>query len=312
MAEGGAGEGMAKWLERDPVGYAGRPPRVTWPGGARLALNFVLNYEEGAEASFAAGDGYSETNLIEVARSPVPRGQRDLGAESMFEYGSRAGFWRILRLFQERRLTMTVFACAQALEVNQPAARAIGQAGYDLCGHGWRWTEHFRLAEDEERQQIAQAVASLQRNVGRRPHGWYCRYAPSLNTRRLLAEEGGFLYDSDSYNDDLPHWTRVAGRPVLLIPYGLVNNDMRFVRGDFSTGEDFHGFVRDAIDLLRAEGRSQPKMLSVGLHNRLIGHPARAAGLQRLLDYVAGLEDVWVCQRVDIARHWHSHHPCPP
>ncbi|MBM3490721.1 MAG: chitin deacetylase [Alphaproteobacteria bacterium] len=302
---------MVEWLKRDLVGYGGRPPKVAWPGAARLALNFVLNYEEGSEASFAQGDGYSETNLIEVAHSPVPRGERDRGAESMFEYGSRAGFWRILRLFQERRLTLTVFACAQALEVNAPAARAIADAGYDLCGHGWRWAEHFRLPEHEERRQIAAAVASLQRTIGRRPHGWYCRYAPSLDTRRLLAEEGGFLYDSDSYNDDLPYWTRIDGRPWLVIPYGLVNNDMRFVRGDFSTGGDFFGFVRDAIDLLRQEGRLAPKMLSVGLHNRLIGHPARAAGLQRLLDYVAGLDDVWVCQRLEIARHWQTQHPCP-
>ncbi|MBM3490722.1 MAG: chitin deacetylase [Alphaproteobacteria bacterium] len=300
---------MSDGLARDYVGYAGRPPDPQWPGGARLALNFVLAYEEGSEASVAAGDAHSETNLIEVSRSPVPRGQRDLGSESMYEYGSRAGFWRLLRLFQERNLTLTVFPCAQALELNPAAARALGEAGYDLCGHGWRWVEHFRLGEAEEREHIRRCVASLQRTVGRRPTGWYCRFAPSLNTRRLLAEEGGFLYDSDCYDDDLPHWTTVQGKPYLLVPYGLVNNDMRFARGGFATGQDYYQAVRDGIDFLREEGRSAPKMMTATLHTRLIGHPARAAGLARLLDYVAGLKDVWVCQREAIARHWHDHHP---
>jgi allantoinase len=296
---------------RDVIGYAGSPPHPRWPGGARLAINFVMNYEEGSEASIADGDGYTESNLTETPVSPVPRGARDLGAESMFEYGSRVGFWRLMRLFAERDLPMTVFGCALALERNPAAAEAIRRAGHDVCCHGWRWVEHFRLSEDEEREHIRRAVASLERTVGERPLGWYCRYAPSEHTRRLLVEEGGFLYDSDAYNDELPYWTRVGGRAHLVVPYTLTNNDTQFIRGNAATGRDFYRFLRAAVDLLRAEGRTAPGMMSVGMHMRLLGHPARAAGLARLLDYLLGCGDVWICRRVDIARHWMAEHPAP-
>jgi allantoinase len=181
-----------------------------------------------------------------------------------------------------------------------------------VCSHGWRWVPHFKLSEVEEREHIAKAVASLEKTIGERPAGWYCRYGPSLNTRRLVVEEGGFLYDSDAYDDELPYWTRVDGKPHLVVPYTLTNNDAKFGRGQFGTGEDFFTFCRDAFDLLYREGRTQPKMMSVGLHMRLIGHPGRAAGLERFLDHVLKHEDVWVTRRVDIARHWVETHPAPP
>jgi peptidoglycan/xylan/chitin deacetylase (PgdA/CDA1 family) len=209
------------------IGYGGQPPDPHWPNGARLALNFVLNYEEGSEASFADGDGYSEATLTESGAQGVQG--RDLAAESMYEYGSRVGFWRILRLFQARNLPLTIFGCALALERHPPAARAIAQAGYDVCCHGWRWAKHYELDAAEERDHIRKAVASLQHSVGARPIGWYCRYGPGVNTRRLLVEEGGFLYDSDAYNDELPYWVTVNGHPHLVVPYTLSIHPSRAV-----------------------------------------------------------------------------------
>ena len=293
---------------RDFVGYGDRPPDPQWPGGARLALNFVINYEEGSEPSIGDGDGVSEARLTEVARSPAPAGVRDLAAESMFEYGSRVGFWRLKRLFDERALPFTLFACAQALERNRPAAQAVRDEGIDVCCHGWRWVEAFRLTGEEEREHVRRAVASLERTTGRRPQGWYCRYGPSLRTRSLLVEEGGFLYDSDAYNDDLPYWVDVGGKSHLVVPYSLADNDAKFT-GGMTTGGQFYELLRDAVDFLRDEGRRSPRMMSVGLHLRLAGHPARAAGLARLLDHVRRCGDVWVCTRGALARHWIDHHP---
>jgi len=295
--------------KRDFVGYGGSPPDPRWPGGARLALNFVLNYEEGSEPSIDDGDGYTESGLTEGASLDPLRDRRDLGAESMFEYGSRVGFWRVLRIFRERGLPMTVFGCALALERNPQAAQAIRDAGFDVCCHGWRWVKHFELTEEAERAEIARAVASLGRTVGQRPVGWYCRYAPSINTRRLLIEEGGFLYDSDAYNDELPYWVTVGGRGHLVVPYTLTNNDTKFGRGVFATSDDFFAFCLDAFDLLYREGQTVPKMMSVGLHLRQIGHPARAAGLERFLDHVRAHPSVWICRRDQIARHWIATHP---
>jgi allantoinase len=296
-------------LTRDLIGYGPNPPDPKWPGGARIAVNFVLNYEEGSENSIGDGDGHSDVFLTEIAHSPVPHGDRDLAAESMFEYGSRAGFWRIMRMFAERSVPMTVFGCALALERNPPAAQAIVAAGHDICCHGWRWIEHYKLPVNEEREHIAKAIKSLQQTIGERPLGWYCRYGPSINTRQLVVEEGGFLYDSDAYNDDLPYYVDVAGKPHLVVPYSQANNDTKFTNGLFGTSNDYFEYHRDAFDLLYAEGATAPKMLSIGLHARLIGHPARAAGLARLLDHIAGHDDVWVCHRVDIARHWLKQHP---
>ena len=294
---------------RDMIGYGATPPDPQWPHGARLALNFVLNFEEGSEPSFADGDGYSEAGLTESASQTQSLAGRDLAAESMFEYGSRIGFWRVLRLFQERQLPLTIFGCALALERHPPAAQAIREAGYDVCCHGWRWIKHFELDEAEEREHIRKAIASLRQSVGTRPIGWYCRYGPSVNTRRLLVEEGGFLYDSDAYNDELPYWLEVEGTPHLVVPYTLGVNDSKFGRGQFATGEDFYVYAKDSFDMLYREGARQPKMMSVGLHMRIIGHPGRAAGLERFLDYILGYQDVWVCSREAIVRHWITHHP---
>ncbi|MDA0340062.1 MAG: allantoinase PuuE [Proteobacteria bacterium] len=294
---------------RDFIGYGANPPDPKWPGGARLALNFAINYEEGSEYNVHDGDGFSEASLTDSPTSSVPRGDRDLGAETMFEYGSRVGFWRLLRLFRERELPVTIFACALALERNPEAAKAIRDAGLDICCHGWRWVEHYKLAEEEEREHIRKAVASLTETLGSRPLGWYCRSAPSVNTRRLLVEEGGFLYDSDAYNDELPYWDTVEGKPHLVVPYSLTTNDSKFGRGWFSTADDFFQFNKDAFDMLYAEGAEHPKMMSVGLHMRLIGHPARAMGLKRFLDHVRQFDDVWICNRTDIARHWMKVHP---
>jgi putative urate catabolism protein len=293
---------------RDMIGYGATPPDPKWPNGARLALNFLLNFEEGSEASFADGDGYSEAGLTEASSQSEGVAGRDLAAESMFEYGSRIGFWRIMRLFQERHLPMTIFGCALALERHPPAAQAIAQAGHDVCCHGWRWIKHFELDEEEEREHIRKAIASLHQSVGARPLGWYCRYGPSVHTRRLLVQEGGFLYDSDAYNDELPYWVEVEGKRHLVVPYTLGVNDSKFGRGVFATGEDFYTYAKESFDLLYREGARQPKMMSVGLHMRLIGHPGRAAGLERFLDHVMQHEEVWVCRREAIAQHWIAHH----
>ncbi len=295
-------------VKRDFVGYANRPPNPQWPDGARLAVNFVMNYEEGSEPSMQDGEGYTENGLTEAHGLNQVKSGRDLAAEGMFEYGSRVGFWRLMRLFQERGLPMTLFACALALERNPEAAAAVRESGFDICCHGWRWVKHFELPEAEEREHIARAVASLEKTVGQKPAGWYCRYGPSVNTRRLVVEHGGFLYDSDYYGDELPFWVTVDGNPHLVVPYSLVNNDGKYA-GWMGTSDEWFGFVRDAFDMLYAEGADRPKMMSVGLHMRLIGHPARAVGLQRLLDYMMARKGVWITRRLDIARHWAAVHP---
>jgi len=296
---------------RDLVGYADRPRHPAWPKGARIAVQIVMNYEEGSEYSIGDGDGCSETQLSEGA-STVAAGIRDLAIESVYEFGSRVGFWRLMRFFDERRLAITVFGCALALERNPAAAAAITTANHEVCCHGWRLVKHWKLSEDEERQHIRKAVASLTQTTGQRPLGWYCRYGPSTNTRRLLVEEGGFLYDSDAYNDELPYWVGVQGKPHLVIPYTNDVNDAKFANpAGFSSGEDFFAYVRDTFDVLYAEGAVAPKMMSIGLHPRLIGRPGRAAALLRALDHIQRHDDVWICRRIDIARHWSAVHPHP-
>ena len=295
---------------RDFRGYGARPPDPRWPNGARVAVQIVMNYEEGSEYAIGEGDGVSETYLTEVPGATLGPGVRDLIVESIYEYGSRAGFWRLMRMFGERDIPITVFGAALALERNPEAAAAIRAAGYEVCSHGWRWVNFAHMSEDVERDEMRRAVASLERTVGERPYGWYCLYAPSLNTRRLVDEEGGFLYDSDAYNDDLPYWTRVEGKPHLVIPYTLDNNDMKFsVAPGFTSGEGFYQYLKDAFDVLYREGKTSPKMMSVGLHTRLAGRPGRAAALERFLDYLLQHDEVWICRRVDIARHWIAHHP---
>ncbi|MEM9272407.1 MAG: allantoinase PuuE [Cyanobacteria bacterium P01_F01_bin.143] len=296
---------------RDLVGYGANPPHPQWPGNAKIALQIVLNYEEGSEYSIPDGDDTSEIYLREVPGSSMGKGMRDLQVESVYEYGSRAGFWRLMRLFKEKNLKVTIFGAALALERNPEAVQAIMDAGYDICCHGWRWIGYHLLDEDEEREHIQKAVASLKKLTGDRPLGWYCRYAPSLNTRRLIVEEGGFLYDSDAYNDDLPYWETVAGKPHLVIPYTLDNNDMKYcVAPGFNSGNDFFTYLKDAFDVLYAEGETSPKMMSVGLHARLVGRPGRIAALARFIDYVQSRDRVWICHRLDIAKHWIEHHPC--
>ena len=301
---------MAIGFPRNLVGYGGNPPHPHWPGEARIAVNFVMNYEEGSEYN-AHDDGFSEGTLTESGAASYGVKGRDLAAEGMFEYGSRVGFWRVHRLFKERNLPLTVFGCALALERNPAVAAAIRESGWDVCSHGWRWVKHYELSEAEEREHIRKAVESMKKTVGERPLGGYCRYGPSVNTRRLVVEEGGFLYDSDAYNDELPYWARVGSRPHLVVPYSLTANDSKFGSGGFFTASDYFTFVKDGFDVLYREGQSQPKMMSLGLHLRLIGHPSRAAGLERALDYIAGHRDVWLTRRIDIARHWAKTHPAP-
>ena len=292
--------------DRDFVGYGRNPPDPKWPDGARIALNICINYEEGSEASLADGDGFTETALTEGGGGFEGR---DLAAESMFEYGSRVGFWRLVRLLSERNMTATVMGCALALERNPDATAAIREHGYDVCAHGWRWERHQHLGEDEERERIRKTVASLTRTIGERPLGWYCRYGAGVNTRRLVVEEGGFLYDSDSYADDLPYWIHDFGRPHLVIPYSLDTNDMRFaMHPGFVTGDEFFCYLRDAFETLYAEGETAPKMMSIGLHCRLSGRPGRSRGLERFLDLVQSRDRVWLCRRIDIAKHWHALH----
>lgn len=293
---------------RDFIGYGANPPDPQWPGNARLALNFVVNYEEGSEPSMQDGEGYTETGLTESTSSASGLKGRDLAGEGMFEYGSRVGFWRLHRTFLERGLPLTVFGCALALERNPEAAQAIRAAGWDVCCHGWRWVRHFLLSEEEEREHIRKAIQSLKQTVGDRPAGWYCRYGPSVNTRRLLVEEGGFTYDSDYYGEELPFWQTVAGKPHLVVPYSLTNNDGKYAAGMVNSDQWF-GLVRDAFDVLYREGATAPKMMSVGLHQRLIGHPGRIAGLWRFLDHVQKHSGVWVTGRLDIAKHWIATHP---
>jgi allantoinase len=294
---------------RNLVGYGEHPPDPQWPDGARLAVQIVMNYEEGSEYSIPDGDQTSEMYLTEVPGATVGPGKRDLIVESIYEYGSRAGFWRLMRIFKERNIPVTVFGAALALERNPEAARAIRDAGYEVCSHGWRWIGFQNMSEAQERAEMQRAVESIERTIGERPYGWYCRYAPSENTRRLVVEEGGFLYDSDAYNDDLPYWVQVGGKNHLVIPYTLDVNDMKFsVAPGFTAPSGYFEYMKDAFDILYREGKKQPKMMSIGLHTRLAGRPGRAAALERFLDYVLDHKHVWVCKRIDIAKHWIANH----
>jgi len=300
---------MSEQATRDLVGYGAQVPHAQWPNGARIAVQFVINYEEGAENCILNGDAASEAFLSEMVGTPALKGVRHMSMEWLYEYGSRAGFWRLLRLFAERDMTATVFAVGMALERNPQAARAMVDAGFEIASHGWRWIDYQYVDEATEREHIDLAVQAIERVTGARPLGWYTgRCSP--NTRRLVAEYGGFLYGADSYADGLPYWELVGDKPQLIVPYTLDTNDMRFVAPQgFNSGEQFFCYLKDAFDVLYAEGAQRPKMLSVGLHCRIAGRPARAAALARFLDYVKQHDNVWVCRRVDIARHWREHHP---
>jgi putative urate catabolism protein len=292
-------------MSRDLVGYGQHPPDPKWPGGARLALNFVLNYEEGGERTPLEGDPESEAYLHEVVGAPPTVGRRNLNTESMFEYGSRAGFWRVHRIFQAHGLPLTVYAVGQALERNPAAARAMADAGWEVASHGWRWIDYLAVPEEDERADMRHAIETIERACGQRPVGWYTGRV-SEATRRLVVEEGGFLYDSDSYADELPYWVEVSGRQHLVIPYTLDANDFKFlIPNGFVTASDFHDYLVDSFERLYEEGG---RMMSVGLHCRIVGRPGRAVALDRFLGHVKAREDVWVTTRAEIARHWHEHH----
>ena len=294
---------------RDMRGYGPLPPHPQWPGEARLALQFVVNYEEGGENNILHGDSASESFLSEiVGAQPLP-GVRHMNMESIYEYGSRAGFWRLHRLFTQRHMPVTVFGVAMALARNPAAVEAMQTADWEIASHGYRWIDYQFVPEEIERRHLGLAIELHEQVTGARPVGWYLgRCSP--NTRRLVAEESGFLYDSDSYADELPYWVEVAGRAQLVIPYTLDANDMRFATSQgFNTGDQFFTYLKDSFDLLYAEGEMSPRMMSVGLHCRLVGRPGRAAALARFLDYVRAHDHVWVCRRIDIARHWQALHP---
>ena len=294
---------------RDLVGYGATPPDAKWPGGARITLQFVLNYEEGAENCILHGDDSSESFLSEMIGTPPIFNMRHMSMESLYEYGSRAGFWRLHRLFTERNLPLTVYGVAMAMERNPGAVEAMLRADWEIASHGYRWINYQFVSEDIEREHIARAVDIHTRVTGSRPLGWY-QGRTSPNTARLVVEEGGFVYDADSYADDLPYYDTAHGKPQLIVPYTLDTNDMRFVAPQgFNSGDQFFAYLKDNFDMLYAEGETQPKMMSVGLHARVAGKPARAAAVARFLDYVAGHDKVWVARRIDIARHWLATHP---
>jgi len=295
---------------RDFVGYANEPPVVRWPKNARVVLQFALNYEEGSEANILDGDGRTETGLAEVPGGRMPPGVRDLAFESLYEYGSRVGIWRIFDLFKQRGLPLTLFGCALALERNPKVAEFVAKQGYDVCCHGWRWVEPFRLSESEEREHIERAVQSILKLTGERPRGWYCRYGAGVNTRRLLVQEGGFLYDSDAYNDELPYWVDVIGKQHLIVPYTMDANDGKFASpSGFSTGTDFFDYLKNTFDQFYEEGSTCPRIMSVGLHARMSGKPARARSLAKFLDYVLQHDLVWIARRLDIAEYWRENFP---
>lgn len=289
---------------RDFHGYGRRPPRVSWPGEAKIAVNFVINYEEGSEYSVLLGDERNERQLGEVPSS-VPGERRDLAIESMYEYGARAGIWRLFGLFEEHDIRPTVFGSALALERNPAVAAYVREHDLDVCAHGWRWIEHWPLTREQEREHIERAVRSLTETTGAPPRGWYCRHGASENTRELVVETGGFLYDSDAYNDDLPYYTEVRGRRHLVVPYSLTYNDVQGPR----TPDAFLDYCRRGFDELRREGAAGvPKMMSVGLHARLAGQAARTGALRELVEHMRAAGDVWFARRIDIAEWWARNH----
>ncbi len=303
---------MPERYPRDLIGYGQTPPHPHWPNQARIAVQFVINYEEGGENCILHGDEASEAFLSEVVGALPWPGLRHMNMESMYEFGSRAGFWRLHRLFTQRGIPVTVYGIAMALERNPEAVAAMQEADWEIASHGYRWIEYRDFTAEAEREHLQTAIAIHTHVTGSRPLGWYTGRS-TVHTRQLVVEEGGFLYDSDSYADDLPYWNYDYGKPHLVIPYTLDNNDMRFATAQgFNSGDQFFTYLKDAFDLLYAEGETAPKMMSVGLHCRLAGRPGRAAALARFLDYVQQHERVWLCRRIEIAQHWHKQHPPQP
>ena len=296
---------------RDMIGYGSAPPRADWPGGARLAVQFVLNYEEGGENCVLHGDTGSEAFLSEIIGASPFDGARHMSMESIYEYGSRAGVWRILDLFRDRQVPLTVFAIAMATERHPAVIERALEDGHEVASHGLRWINYHGVPEETERAHMEEAVKILTRFCGEAPVGWYTGRT-SENTRRLVTEHGGFIYDADDYSDDLPFWSRVVETPHLVVPYTLDANDMRFATSQgFNSGDQFLAYLTDTFDTLYEEGAIAPKMMSVGLHCRLIGRPGRFRSLKTFLDHVLSHDAVWVCRRADIARHWRQLHPYP-
>ena len=294
---------MVKKNSRDFIGYGAKGKKITWPNNAKLALQFVLNYEEGGENSVLNGDKYSETFLSEIIGAKPIKG-RHISMESIYEYGSKVGFWRLDKLFKEKKIPVTIFGVGLALKKNPEVCNAIKNGDYEIAAHGYRWIDYQDIKKSVEKIHMKQAVETIKNIFGSRPLGWYTgRCSP--NTRDLVFEDGGFLYDSDSYNDDLPYWEQRGKKKQLIIPYTLDNNDMRFATNQgFNTGDHFYNYLKDSFDTLYEEGKTNPKMMSVGLHCRLIGRPGRILSLKRFLDYVLKFDDVWICKRIDIAKHW--------
>ena len=294
---------MFKKYRRNLVGYGSKKLKIRWPGNARLALQIVLNYEEGAENCVLHGDKFSEIFLSEIIGAKSIKG-RHMNMESIYEYGSRRGFWRIHELFQEKKIPITIFGVGMALKKNMDVCNAIKRANYEVASHGWRWIDYQKVSKNVEKKHMKLAINSIKNIFGNRPLGWYTgRNSP--NTRDLVMEEGGFLYSSDSYSDDLPYWEKKGKKKLLIIPYTLDNNDMRFATNQgFNTGDHFFNYLKDSFDVLYEEGKISPKMMSVGLHCRLIGRPGRIQSLKNFLEYVQKHKGVWICRRVDIAKHW--------
>ena len=294
---------MSKKNTRDMIGYGSNDLTVVWPNNARIAVQIVLNYEEGAENCILNGDKKSEVFLSEIIGAQPIKG-RHINMESLYEYGSRRGFWRLHKLFQEKKIPITIFGVGMALEKNPEICKAIKNSDYEVASHGWRWIDYQNIKKSEEKKHMKLAIQAHKKIFGERPQGWYTgRCSP--NTRDLVFEDGGFLYDSDSYSDDLPYWEVRNKKKQLIIPYTLDNNDMRFATNQgFNTGDHFFTYLKDSFDALYEEGKTNPKMMSVGLHCRLIGKPGRIQSLKKFLDYIMKHEDVWICKRIDIAKHW--------
>jgi len=288
---------------RNFIGYGSNGKKISWPNNAKLALQIVLNYEEGGENCVLNGDKYSETFLSEIIGAKAIKG-RHMSMESIYEYGSRAGFWRLDNLFKERKIPITIFGVGLALKNNLEVCAAIKKGDYEIAAHGYRWIDYQNVKKSIEKKHMQQAIKTIKDIFGSRPLGWYTgRCSP--NTRDLVFDDGGFLYDSDSYSDDLPYWEQRGKKKQLIIPYTLDNNDMRFATNQgFNTGDHFYNYLKDSFDVLYEEGKTSPKMMSVGLHCRLIGRPGRIQSLKKFLDYVLKFEDVWICKRIDIAKHW--------
>ena len=299
---------MSKKYPRDMIGYGSKEPKVVWPNNAKLALQIVLNYEEGGENNILHGDKHSETFLSEIIGAQAFK-DRHINMESMYEYGSRRGFWRLHKLFQEKKIPITIFGVAMALERNQEVCEAIKNGNYEVACHGWRWIDYQNVKKSTEKKDMKLAIKTIKKIFGKRPLGWYTgRCSP--NTRDLVFDDGEFLYDSDSYSDDLPYWEYRKNKKQLIVPYTLDNNDMRFATSQgFNSGEQFYTYLKDSFDALYEEGKTNPKMMSVGLHCRLIGRPGRIQSLKKFLDYALKFNDVWICKRIDIAKHWIKNYP---